>query len=406
MKYKVVLTFLHLFIGVLLFAQETNENPFSFKWDNGFKIESADKQFKFKFGGRIMLDHAYFNQNTELDTNFGILQITNGTEIRRARIFASGTIYENIEFKLQADFSGAEVSLKDVYIGIKDIPLIGTLRIGHVKEPFRLEVMTSSKYITFMERSFSESFLPVRNNGIVLFNDFFDKKLSIQAGYFRNSDGTANSINVNNGYSITGRATSLLINNKAQRQLWHIGLGLSSRIPDSETYKISSRPESHLDIKYINTGTIENIDKINFTNFETAFVSGPIALQAEYLTAKVNTEATTNDYAFSSYYGQVSYFLTGESRKYKSSYGGFDRVKPNNNFGGKNNGTGAWELALRYSHSDLNNEDILGGEQSDVTLGVNWYLNPSTRIMLNHVWADIQDAGKATIFQMRFQIDF
>ncbi|PCJ92820.1 MAG: porin [Flavobacteriaceae bacterium] len=407
MKSNVILTFLNLFIGVLLFAQETNENSFSFKWDNGFKIESADKQFLFKFGGRIMLDHAYFNQNTELDANLGPLQTTNSTEIRRGRFFVSGAIYNNVEFKLQADFAGAEVSLKDVYIGIKNIPIIGTLRMGHVKEPFRLETMTSSKYIIFLERSFSESFLPVRNNGVILFNQFFDKKLGVQAGYFRNSDGTANSIDANNGYALTARVTSLLLNNEEKKQLWHVGLGLSSRKIDDNTYKISSRPESHLGLKYINTGTIDNIDKINFTNFETAFVLGSLALQAEYLTANVNMDAATNDYKFSSYYGQASYFLTGENRKYKSSYSGFGRIKPNNNFGGKNEeGSGAWELALRYSHSNLNSEDILGGEQSDVTLGLNWYLNSATRIMLNHVWADVIDTGKASIFQMRFQIDF
>ena len=98
--------------------------------------------------------------------------------------------------------------------------------------------------------------------------------------------------------------------------------------------------------------------------------------------------------------------MTGESKNYKNSYAGFDRVKPTNNFGGDNNGAGAWEIALRYSTSDLNNEDIFGGEQSDITLGVNWHLNPSTRIMLNNVWADIKDAGKMNVFQVRFQIDF
>ena len=308
---------------------------------------------------------------------------------------------------MQSDFAGGEVILKDAYIGLKNIPFVGNLRIGHVKEPFRLEMMTSSKYISFMERSFTESFLPVRNNGIIFFNDFLDKKLSVQLGYFRNVDGdTADNTSANDGYSLTGRATSLLINDADNGQLWHVGAGFSRRKPTSNEYKIASRPESHIGFKYLNTGNINDVDKINFTNFETAFITGSLALQGEYLMANIDSKNSSTDYNFTSYYAQASYFLTGESRNYKSSYGGFGRVKPINNFGGENKGCGAWEVALRYSHSDMNSEDIIGGEQSDVTLGVNWYLNPATRIVLNHVWADIENAGKASVFQVRFQIDF
>ena len=61
---------------------------------------------------------------------------------------------------------------------------------------------------------------------------------------------------------------------------------------------------------------------------------------------------------------------------------------------------------MRYDTSGLNSEDITGGEQSDTTLGVTWYVNPATRIMFNNVWATIKDAGKMNVFQVRFQINF
>jgi phosphate-selective porin OprO/OprP len=48
----------------------------------------------------------------------------------------------------------------------------------------------------------------------------------------------------------------------------------------------------------------------------------------------------------------------------------------------------------------------LGGEQQDITLGVNWYLNPVTRVMLNNVFANIKDVGNVNVFEVRFQIDF
>jgi phosphate-selective porin OprO/OprP len=389
--------------------QEKKENPFSFKWDNGFKLESADKNFKLKFGGRIMVDHAFFSQNNDLDATLGKLETKNGTEFRRARLFTSGTIYKNVDFKLQIDFAGGKAELKDAYMGIKKIPVFGHIRVGHVKEPFRFDALTSSKYITFMERALPIDFMQERDNGIIAFNDFFDKKLSLQAGYFRNQSNNSSDLAANNGFAFTARATTLAFNNKEKNQLLHLGIGYSHRNPDTNEFRITSKPEAHLSsVKYISTGTISNVKSINLINFETVFIAGPFSFQGEYLTAKVNKQNTllANNYNFSSYYGQISYFLTGEHKKYKSSYAGLDRVHPIKNYGGEKNGSGAWEVALRFSNSDLNDTTILGGEQSDVTLGLNWYLNPSTRVMFNNVWANIKDTGNANVFQVRFQIDF
>jgi len=405
-------TFFVILFFTFLFAnsqEEKKENPFSFKWDNGFKLESADKNFKLQFGGRLMIDHAFFSQDAGLDLAFGQLLTKNGTEIRRARLFMAGTVYSNVDFKLDLSFEGGKVGLKDVYLGIKNIPVVGNLRVGNVKEPFRLEMLTSSKYITFMERSLHSDFSPTRNNGILLFNDFLKKRLSAQTGLFRNVRENANDLAANNGYVFTSRLTGLAIDNKEKKQLLHLGFGYSFRKPETEEYRVSSRPEAHLSSKkYLNTGIIEDVNSINMVNFETAFVKGSFSFQAEYLLTNVNTGTGNTEilYNFSSYYGQVSYFLTGEHKKYKSSYGGFNRMKPFRNFSGKNNGSGAWEVAVRYSNSDLNSNDIFGGEQTDVTLGLNWYLNPVTRIMLNHIWEDVKGIGNASTFQVRFQIDF
>ncbi|RPD96613.1 hypothetical protein EGM88_09630 [Aureibaculum marinum] len=389
-------------ISFSVFAQENEDNPFSFKWDNGFKIKSADNNFEFKFGGRIMVDHAFFSQNDNLDAVYGQLLTTSATEFRRTRLFISGVIYKNIEFKWDLGYEGGEVGFKDVYLGIKDIPVIGNLRVGNVKEPLRLEMLTSSKYITFMERSILSDFSPTRNSGILFFNDFFNDKISMQAGLFRNAGDNGNDLMANNGYVFTGRITGLPI--KTEKQLLHLGLGYSYRKPSINNYRISSRPEAHLSgKKYIDTQLVENVVDLNMLNFETAFVSGPLSLQAEYLITELNTDISNR---FSSYYGQISYFITGEQKKYKSSYSGFDRIKPKNNFIGKNGGSGAWEVALRYSNSDLNSEDIFGGEQSDLTVGLNWYLNPVTKIKFNYVNATIKNAGNVNVYQVRFQIDF
>ncbi|MEZ5198692.1 MAG: porin [Bacteroidales bacterium] len=70
--------------------------------------------------------------------------------------------------------------------------------------------------------------------------------------------------------------------------------------------------------------------------------------------------------------------------------GTFDRGKPKKNFGAEK-GAGAWELALRYSDLDLDDTDINGGCLANITSGMNWHLNPSTKFMFNKVIANLKE---------------
>lgn len=97
--------------------------------------------------------------------------------------------------------------------------------------------------------------------------------------------------------------------------------------------------------------------------------------------------------------------LTGEHRPYRTERGIFGGIQPKNNFG-SNGGWGAWEVAARYSHIDLNDKGVGGGELGDFTFGMNWYLNPNVRFMFNYVHADLEDSGEANIIQSRFQVAF
>jgi phosphate-selective porin OprO/OprP len=368
------------------FLWSQQSDLFNVKWSNGFQFESPDKQHKLKFGGRIMYDIAFFGHDSSLDELFG--ELSSGVEFRRARFFSSGQIYNRVKYKIQLDFTGGDVVFKDMYIQLTKLPALGNLRIGHFKEPFRIEALTSSKYITFMERSQHIPFSPERNTGLLLFNESKNHRIGWQIGFFRNADKQGHDKLANNGSNITARLTGLLLEDSQNKRLVHIGVGYSQRNPKNDEYKVSARPESHLAPKFVNTGTISEIDNINLMNFELAIVAGSFSIQSEYLQSKVNLKEDT-DYSFSAFYGQASYFLTGESRKYKNSYEGFDRLKPKNNFGDGNGGAGAWEIALRFSSIDLTDGNLDGGQLSDITLGVHWYLHPASRLMTNFILPDL-----------------
>jgi len=89
-------------------------------------------------------------------------------------------------------------------------------------------------------------------------------------------------------------------------------------------------------------------------------------------------------------------------------------VKPKTNFSLKNGGWGAWQVAARYSHLDLDDHNIRGGNEDNITLGVNWHWNPNVRVMLNYVMASVdynplqtqRESGDANYGMVRVQIDF
>ena len=71
-----------------------------------------------------------------------------------------------MSFKAQYDFAGGDVDFKDVWIGLDGQDCLGCMfpdiTVGHFKEYFSQEELTSSKYITFLERSLPVStFAPV-----------------------------------------------------------------------------------------------------------------------------------------------------------------------------------------------------------------------------------------------------
>ncbi|OQX81730.1 MAG: hypothetical protein B6D61_00250 [Bacteroidetes bacterium 4484_249] len=402
MKKNILLIYL-ISITLLGFAQSDWND---IKWDNGLKIENKDKGYKIKIGGRIMLDGITVSpeNNGVIDT---LVSGGSGVEFRRIRFYSSGKIYKNILYKLQFDFAGGTAWLKDAYITITKIPVVGNFRVGHFKEPIGLELLTSSKYITLMERGLTNPMTPERNTGIMLFNNELNKRMTWALGYFLPADNFGKY--KGNKYDLTTRITGLPVYKTDGRyRVLHIGFSYTHQYQDNSSYKLKSRPESHL-IETIVLAEIDKTKAVNQVGGELTFIFGPFSVQGEYINANALTSKTSalqkTSYNFSSFYGYASWFITGEHRNYKASNAAFGRIKPKKNFGSEG-GPGAFEVALRYSDIDLDDTDVRGGELANITLGLNWYLNPATRFMFNYVLAELKDKGKINIFEMRFQIDF
>ena len=181
-------------------AEKEEQSEWKTYWKDGLRVERKDGKIKTRWGGRIHLDWA----SIEADEDFEQALIDagedgplegDGVEFRRFRFFSSGTLYETTGYRLQVDFGDKDVDLNDAYIDIIKVPYIANnvLRIGHAKEPISLEALASSNDNTFMERALPVlAFAPIRNTGILLWNNVLDNRLLWEVGFYYNTDESGN----------------------------------------------------------------------------------------------------------------------------------------------------------------------------------------------------------------------
>ncbi len=337
-------------------------------------------------GGRIQADAAFYDED--------FTELSSGTEFRRVRLFASGNIDEDIAYKVQLDFADGDADLKDVYIKYTGFDF-ADLTVGNFKVPFGLEELTSSKYITFMERSMANSFTPSRRIGLGLSRASGNTTFS--AAIFGDE---ANDSGNDEGIGLAGRFT--IAPQLDDGDFLHFGAAAVYQEADTtdagtDVARFRARPESHVTSRrLIDTGTIADVSNTTKLGLEAAAVLGSFSLQAEYILTQV--DAAGGDVDLDGYYAYASWFPGGERRAYKN--GVFGRTKATN----------AWELGLRYSFMSLNDGAISGGEETNITLGANYYINPYFRLMANYIVTDVEGGINGdedpSIFQIRASIDF
>jgi phosphate-selective porin OprO/OprP len=382
-------------------------------------VDTSKEKWTTKFAGRIHMDYTNFmNQNADSFDMFphGGQGQQDAIEFRRIYLGWEGEGYGIYKYKAELDFAdsaayagtsatGGATSttvsaprLKDMYFGINELPLLHNVQFGHFKIPQSMEVLTSSRFISFVERSLPISaFCPEREMGVAsywvspgenatvsygVFFDEFDERLK-----FRLDD--------RQGLTAVGRATWTPYYDELSsgRHLLHTGISYKYTDDWDNSRGFSSRPETHLGDAYINTGSM-TVRDWNTLGLEGAAVWGPLSVQSEFFYVPINDQSAGGDVNRDFYGAYVfgSWFLTGENRNYKRTSGAFDRVSPLENFWavpGAGIGSGAWEARARWSYLDLSGtSNALSGMQNDVTLGLTWYWNPNLKWMLDyiHTW--------------------
>jgi phosphate-selective porin OprO/OprP len=321
--------------------------------------------------------------------------------------------------------------------------------------------LTSDRHITFMERSMGDDgfIVPGRSVGLEEFGWTEDERTTWAIGWFLNAPGVENppayvynvipgaaypvlpsgatSLDDQPQTALTMRATHLLWYDEATegRGLWHIGAAYSYRSDMgyhaggtsviAANYQV--RPECHVAPVILNTSSLPAVSN-QLLGAETALIYGPFSFQSEFYGDYIQ-QPGGNEVTFTGCYAYGSYFITGENRVYNRKAGCFDRVKPFTNFfrvrtydGDVESGPGAWEIGYRISYVDML-DGITGaartvglGRATDQTIGLNWYLNPYSKVMMDYIFTTfdrVDTAGADPVhnhtvntFAMRAQFDF
>jgi len=412
--------------------------------DEKKKKEAATKP-SLKWTGRIHADYwgfmddspgiGFFEHPDPTAANFGT-DPEDRFAFRRLRLGLHGDVLETMFYKLEVDFNNTDdPEYKDIFIGWKELPFNQSVILGNQKRPLGLDHLNSSRYNVFMERplvveAFNED---ARRVGMAAYGYTDDERYNWRYGVYTLENSTRDGRVVGDSLQWSGNvrlASSPWYDETSDgRGYFHWAVSGMFARPDGDAFaadtnsnegRFRTRMEARSDQRWLNTDRIAGITAYEIMGIEAMLNVGPVQVVHEYQFNWSQRENDT-DLFFHGAYVFVSYFLTGEFQPYDRQRGIIGRVKPYENFflvdrcrGGRGWGMGAWQIAARYSYLDLSDENILGGVGRNLTLGLNWFWTPYSKIQFNYIYGDIENhapvntftSGNYHIFGTRFMVDF
>jgi len=384
------------------YGQEVKRNSLLSESRDGIvTFESKDKSFKFWTDVRLNVDFTkhfdnYDNDLSAAGNETDAIQLSDGGNIRRARIAFKAQVSEKWYGEVDFDFRDLEIDINDLYLKYSANENFD-IKVGHFREPFGMMTNTTSRYVTFSEMD------PSRHVGIGAHYShprfatglglFTDVAYGIAEKDIRRKTRTG----TESSWAVTGRLMGYALNK--ENLTLGIGVGGSYRTPQitdegSNTVRVRVNDENRTSQKrFLDTDAVKYVKNIILANGELAFAYNSFRLQGEYkimildrgpINTDINyTGQNTNDAKYDGYYVEASYYLFGDKQNFNYGDGEFTRVNPKSK-------RGTIELAARYSTINLNDEkaEVYGGEGKISTLGITYWAKTNVRIIINAAYVD------------------
>ncbi|MFI3298698.1 MAG: porin [Rikenellaceae bacterium] len=389
--------------------------------DGKLTFKSRDDKFKLWFDNRVYIDGAVYSPiqdisglnadpNDDIALNGysgaeddGQFKFSNGVVVRRARFGVKATLYDKWFAELDVDFAYNEIEMKDMFLGYKFNEHF-SIKAGNFKEPLSMERLTSSKYLTGMERPMAvQTFAGGRKIGVAATG--WGEHWWASAGVF---GGEASILQKeknrgSDGWSVSGRvAYSPIV---SRDFVLHLGAYASYRTPeawgsdDQRWVYFAAFPETRVDgrrfvrAKVGKDGDGGYVDSYVVAGGELAVKYKKFLGYGEYIHTQINRHALVanqrvelNDAKMGGWYATASYMILGEQRYYDKSDAEFGPMNVRKRGGNL-------EIMGRVSTIDMNDASdsralIMGGSAVNYTAALNWYPVRNILISMNYIFVD------------------
>ena len=363
--------------------------------------EIKDKAgWSFKPRGRLQFDTGTINAPDSINRTEGY-----ATEVRRARLGASGDIPGGFGYKFEFDFAASSLNVTDAFLSYETGDV--EVQVGQFNTFQGLEELSSSVHTSFIERSaWTDAFGFERRVGAALIVNSGD--VLVQTGVFTDN---MNDLPGSTNWSVDGRAVYMP---KIGDAKLHLGGSVHyNELQTGSSVRYRQRPLVHFTSeRFVNTGNLDAENEFGF-GLEAAIISGRFHAAAETFWQNVGMVGAMEDPTFFGGSIEAGYYLTkGDTRGYKA--GVFDRNKPANPVG--EGGFGSLQFNLRYDRLDLNDAGIIGGTQDGYMASLVWKPSDYVMFLANYARLEYSDAVFATAtglrdygvdtFAVRAQVDF
>ncbi len=266
MRFVALISVLAVALSSAVYAGDKEDMPVFH--DKGYLVaQSEDGLTKYWVDGRIMLDYGSISSDNDLPSGF---------ETRRAR-FAVKSIFEGVwAGELDMDIADNEVEIKDfwmAYIGFENT----IVKLGNHKVPSSMEEMTTSRWLTFMERSLINAFPIGRRIGLS-YNHWGENYL-VMGGIYGEEPGKGEESgnDETTGFGLRGAYAPI----RHDDTVLHIGASYNNFEPEADSddrVRFRGR-ELHLMDRMVSTGKVKKVDDFELTGIEFAGQKGPWSFQ-------------------------------------------------------------------------------------------------------------------------------
>jgi phosphate-selective porin len=344
--------------------------------------------------------------------------------LRAGRLGLKGDLTRHFDWEIEREIGAGKVEeddsriefgdWKDVYVRWRTFDA-ARVKIGRFKIPFGLEQNTGVSELDFAYRALgSRTIAPGRDTGVMVSGAL--GRFGYEAGVFDDDGDNAESSEIQ--FVQEGQ------------DLEHVGPSFAVRVTGDlfRALGVSGRLRSaNLGIAYTNSDVPEGLNSLRAETFwgtedffERVYVKGrrqrygaqfdwtpgPTSLRAEWMQSREQRKEQSNrnqdlsDFIGSAWYVSGTWFVTGEDKD--------DNVNPKRPF--FRGGPGAIELAVRYeqlgfesaskegvSFTNPRSEHLTPNTDSVFTLGVNWITSQWTRVIVNAIHEDFEDANRTPL---------